>query len=135
MSKRQLINLNRDAALETFNDGIDRAGECTKKTITLGKIKTNNLWFGSECREKLAKMLQALRKFIKNGTKTGANELQTIYREERKKYKSLIKERESEMMMMMIIMIIYIAPQQQLYQLLALYRSTNVIKHISILKS
>ena len=39
------------------------------------------------------------------------------------------------MMMMMMIMFIYMAPQQQLYQLLALYRSTNVIKHISILKS
>ena len=27
----------------------------------------------------------------------------------------------------------YIVPQQQLYELLALYRSTNVIKHISML--
>ena len=66
-----------------------------KKTIKLGKIK-NNLWFDSECREKRAKARQALRKFIKNSTKTGANELRTIYTEERKKYKSLIKDKKSE---------------------------------------
>ena len=41
-------------------------------------------------------MRQALRKFIKNSTKTGANELRTIYTEERKKYKSLIKDKKSE---------------------------------------
>ena len=43
----ELININRDAALEKFNDGIDRAGECTKKTITLGKIKNKQsvVWF------------------------------------------------------------------------------------------
>ena len=35
----ELININIDAALEKFNDGINRAGECMKKTITLGKIK------------------------------------------------------------------------------------------------
>ena len=41
-------------------------------------------------------MRQALRKFIKNSTKTGANELRTIYTEERKKCKSLIKDKKSE---------------------------------------
>ena len=82
----ELININIDAALDKFNDGINRAGECMKKTITLGKIK-NNLWFDSECREKRAKVRQALRKFIKNSTETGANELRTIHTEERKKYK------------------------------------------------
>ena len=73
----ELININIDAALEKFNDGINRAGECMKKTIKLGKIK-NNLWFDSKCREKRAKARLALRKFIKNSTKTGANELRTI---------------------------------------------------------
>ena len=34
----ELININIDAALDKFNDGINRAGECMKKTITLGKI-------------------------------------------------------------------------------------------------
>ena len=41
-------------------------------------------------------MRQALRKFVKYSTKTGANELRTIYTEERKKYKSLIKDKKSE---------------------------------------
>ena len=42
----ELININRDAALEKIYD-IDRAGECTKKTITLGKIKNKQsvVWF------------------------------------------------------------------------------------------
>ena len=46
----ELININIDAALEEFNDGINRAKECMMKILTLGKIK-NNLWFDSECRE------------------------------------------------------------------------------------
>ena len=39
----ELININIDAALEKFNDGINRAGECMKKTITLGKIKKQSV--------------------------------------------------------------------------------------------
>ena len=39
----ELINVNIDAALEKFNDGINRAGECMKKTITLGKIKKQSV--------------------------------------------------------------------------------------------
>ena len=35
----EVININIDAALEKFNDGINRAGLDNKKTITLGKIK------------------------------------------------------------------------------------------------
>ena len=38
-----LININIDAALKTINDGINRAGECMKKTITLGKIKKQSV--------------------------------------------------------------------------------------------
>ena len=76
----ELININTDAALEKFNDGINRAGDCMKKTLTLGEKKSKNLWLDSECREKRAKVRQVLRKLIKNSTKTGANELRTIYR-------------------------------------------------------
>ena len=75
----ELININIDAALEEFNDGINRAKECMMKILTLGKIK-NNLWFDSECRGKRGKVRQALRKLIKCSTKTEANELRTIYR-------------------------------------------------------
>ena len=39
----ELININTDAALDKFNDGINRAGECMKKTITLGKIKKQSV--------------------------------------------------------------------------------------------
>ena len=35
----ELININTDAALEKFNDGINRAGDCMKKTLTLGEKK------------------------------------------------------------------------------------------------
>ena len=41
-------------------------------------------------------MRQALRKCIKNCTKTGASQLRTIYTEERKKYKPWIKDKKSE---------------------------------------
>ena len=36
----ELININTDAALEKNYDGINRAGDCMKKTLTLGKNKT-----------------------------------------------------------------------------------------------
>ena len=38
----ELININIDAALEKFNDGINRAGECMK-TIKLGEIKKQSV--------------------------------------------------------------------------------------------
>ena len=38
-----------------------------------------------------------------------------------------------DVLVIIIIIIFYIAPQQQLYELLALYRSTNAIKRINVL--
>ena len=46
----ELINVNIDAALEKFNDGINRAWDCMKKTLTLRKKKKKKkkqsvVWF------------------------------------------------------------------------------------------
>ena len=38
----ELININIDAALEKIYDGINRAGDCMKKTLTLGEKQNKN---------------------------------------------------------------------------------------------
>ena len=73
-----MINVNVDAALEKFNEGIIIAGQCLEKTLTVGIIK-NNPWFDFECRGKRGKLRHALRTFTKGNIEVEASELRTIY--------------------------------------------------------
>jgi hypothetical protein len=91
----ELIDVNIEAALGKFYEGITTAGQCMLKTFTQGKIK-DNPWFDSECRETRSMLRKALRKYIKASNDVQAKDLRTTYTEERKHYKLLIKQKKSD---------------------------------------
>ena len=64
-----LIDVDIEAALSNFNDGIRKSGHCIQRTVTVGKDK-GSPWFDGECKNKRRLVRQCLRRYHKsNGTR------------------------------------------------------------------
>ena len=91
-----LIDIDIEAALQKFNEGIYRAGHCMQRTVVAGNDK-NNPWFDHECRVKRRLLRQTLRKYNKACNMVETADLRKKYSEQRgKKCKNTLKEKKSE---------------------------------------
>ena len=89
-----LIDVDIEAALSKFTDGIRKAGHCMQKTVTVGKNK-GSPWFDGECKNKRRLVRQCLRRYQKsNGT--DARNLRIAYTKQRQEYKRFLKEKKAE---------------------------------------
>ena len=89
-----LIDVDIEAALSKFTDGIRKAGHCMQRTVTVGKDK-GSPWFDGECKNKRRLVRQCLRRYHKsNGT--DARNLRIAYTKQRQEYKRFLKEKKAE---------------------------------------
>ena len=94
-----LIDIDTEAALQKFNEGIYRAGHCMQRTVVVGNNK-NNPWFDHECRVKRRLLRQTLRKYNKACNTVETVDLRKKHSEQRerekKKKKKTLKEKKSK---------------------------------------
>jgi hypothetical protein len=92
-----LIEIDTEAALEKFYEGLFLAGQCMNRTFKVGKVKSNP-WFDVECRDKRSDLRQALRKYttLRSGNKQEADLLRIKYSDKRREYKSLLKQKKAD---------------------------------------
>ena len=57
-----LIDVDKEAALQKFKEGIRRAGHCMQRNFVVGSEKSSP-WFDSECKEKRRLLRKTLRKY------------------------------------------------------------------------
>ena len=88
-----LIDIDIEAALQKFNEGIYRAGHCMQRTVVVGNDK-NNPWFDHECRVKRRLLRQTLRKYNKACNTIETADLRKKYSEQRKKIQKCFEREE-----------------------------------------
>ena len=84
-----LIDIDIEAALQKFNEGIYRAGHCMQRTVVVGNDK-NNPWFDLEAAF-VTTNFEKIQQSLQYGRSCGS-------KEQRKKYiyKNTLKEKKSE---------------------------------------
>jgi hypothetical protein len=92
-----LIDINVNAALFKFNEGIKLAASCMECIVVYGS-DAKNVWFDGECFENRRRLRQSLRRYqnIKCSLGEEDQEARKAYTEQRKKYKELLKNKKFE---------------------------------------
>ena len=85
-----LIDVDINESLLKFLEGLQKAGSCMKKTITIGKGKAQ-AWFDAECRVTRKDLRHHLRKYHKGNT--DIERLQ--YNQKRREYKELLRVKKA----------------------------------------
>ena len=88
-----LIDVDIEAALDKFNEGIILAAQCMKRTFKFGNKIKNSPWFDAECRKMRSDVRLSLRKYTKFKDKQDGDSLRIIYTEKRKQYKQVLKQK------------------------------------------
>ena len=90
-----LIDVDKEAALQKFKEGIRRAGHCMQRTFVDGSEESSP-WFNNKCREKRRLLWKTLGKYNKASSVVEAADLRAEYTDQRKKYKLLLQEKKAE---------------------------------------
>lgn len=83
-----LVDVNVNAAVDKFQEAVCIAGECMKKSFTMGGIR-KQAWFDRECREQRTSLRKVLRKFDNDNMDTDRIQ----YNQKRREYKELLRNK------------------------------------------
>ena len=92
-----LLQIDTDAALDKFYEGLFLAGQCMKRTYKVGTGKPSP-WFDIECKEKKTELRLLLRKYtlLKCENNLESNLLRNSYTEKRREYKCILKKKKAD---------------------------------------